>query len=43
MIKAKVSFLEGWLFSSKSGLFENFSVCSDWLDKNSPPKKPLLF
>jgi len=34
MIKEKVAFLEGRLFSSQSGLFENFSDCSDWLDKS---------
>jgi len=38
-IKAKLAFLEGRLFSSKSGLFENFSDCSDWLDKSRPSKK----
>jgi len=31
--------LEGRLFSSQSGLFENFSDCSDWLDKSWPFKK----
>jgi len=39
MIKAKVAFLVGRLFSNQSGLFENFSDCSDWLDKSRPPKK----
>jgi len=43
MIKAKVAFFEGRLFSSQSGVFENFSDCSNWLDKSGPPKKPLLF
>jgi len=38
MIKTKVAFLEGRLFSSQSGLFENFSDCSDWLDKSRPSK-----
>jgi len=33
MIKTKVA------FSSQSGLFENFSGCSDWLDKSRPSKK----
>jgi len=42
MIKIKVAFLEGRLFSSQSEFFKNCSDCSDWLDK-SPPKKPLLF
>jgi len=42
MIKAKVAFLEGRLFFSQSELFENFSDCSDWLDKSRPFKKPLL-
>jgi len=40
MIKEKVAFLEGRLFSSQSGLFENFSNCSDWLEKSRPSKKP---
>jgi len=39
MIKAKVDFLEGRLFSNQSGLFANFSDYSDWLDKNRPSKK----
>jgi len=39
MIKEKVAFLEGRLFSSQSGLFENFSDWSDWLDKRWPSKK----
>jgi len=39
MIKAKVAFLEGPLFSSQSGLFENFSDWSDWLDESRPSKK----
>jgi len=39
MIKAKVDFLEGRLFPSQSGLLENFSDCSDWLDKSRPSKK----
>jgi len=39
MIKAKVAFLEGRLFSSQSGLFENFSDCSDWMEKTRPSKK----
>jgi len=39
MIKTKVAFLEGRLFSSQSGLFENFSDCSDWLDKSRPSRK----
>jgi len=43
MIKIKVAFLEGRLFSSQSWLFENFSDCSDWLDKSRPSKKLLLF
>jgi len=38
MIKTKEAFLEGRLFSSQSELFENFSDCSDWLDKAGPPK-----
>jgi len=43
MIKAKVAFLEDRIFSSQSGLFENFSNCFDWLDKSWPTKKALLF
>jgi len=39
MIKTKVAFLEGRLFSSRSGLFKNYLDCSDWLDKNWPSKK----
>jgi len=34
MIKTKVAFLEDRLFSNQSGLFENFSDCSDWLVKS---------
>jgi len=41
MIKTKVAFLEGRLFSSQSGFFENFSDCSDWLDKSRPSKNTL--
>jgi len=43
MFKAKVAFLEGQLFSIQSGLVENFSDCSDWLDKSGLSKKTLLF
>jgi len=50
MIKTKVAFMEGQLFSSQSELFENFSDCqselvanfsdcSDWLDNSRPSKK----
>jgi len=40
MIKTKVAFLEGRLFFSHSGLFENFLDCSDWIDKKTGlPKK----
>jgi len=39
MIKTKVAFLEGRLFFSQLGLFENFSDWSDWLDKSRPSKK----
>jgi len=31
-------FLEIWLFSSQSELFESFLNCSDWLEKAIPPK-----
>jgi len=43
MIKAKVAFMEGRLFSYLSGFFENFSDCSDWLDKSWPSKKATFF
>jgi len=43
MIKTKVAFLEGRIFSSQSELFEYFLNRSDWLEKAVPPKKPLLF
>jgi len=43
MNKTKVAFLEGRLFSSQLGLFENISDNSDWLNKAGPSKKPLLF
>jgi len=39
MIKAKEAFLEGRLFSSQSGHFENFLDRSDWLDKSRSSKK----
>jgi len=39
MIKTKVAFLESRLFSSQSGLFENFYDCSDWLEKSRLSKK----
>jgi len=39
MIKIKVALLEGSLFFSQPGLFENFSDCSGWLDKSRPSKK----
>jgi len=42
MIKTKVSFLEGRLFS-QSELFECFFNCFDWLDKSRPSKKLLCF
>jgi len=32
MIKTKVAFLEGRLFSSQLELLEDLSDCSDWLD-----------
>jgi len=35
----KSGFLEGRLFSNQSKLFENFTDCSDWLDKSQPSKK----
>jgi len=39
MIKTKVAFIEGRLFSNQSELFENFLNCFDWLDKSRPFKK----
>jgi len=39
MIKTKVAFLEGRLFSSQSKLFEYFFNCFDRLDKSRPSKK----
>jgi len=38
MIKTKVAFLDGRLFSSQLELFKNVSYCSDWLDKSRPSK-----
>jgi len=35
----KMAFLKGRLLSSQSELFENFSNCSDWLNKIRPSKK----
>jgi len=43
MIKTKVAFLEGRLLSSQSEQFKKYSKSSDWLEKSSPPKRPLLF
>jgi len=43
MIKTKVAFLEGRLFSSQSELFEYFLSFCDWPDKSRPSKKPQLF
>jgi len=42
MIKTKVAFLEGRLFSSQSELFEYFLNCSDWMDKSWPFKKAIF-
>jgi len=39
MIKTKVAFIEGRLFSSQSKLFEYILSGSDWLDKSRPSKK----
>jgi len=39
MIKTKVAFLEGRLFSNQSELFEYFLNCSDWLDKSRTSTK----
>jgi len=43
MIKTKVAFLEGRLLSSQSEQSDKFSKSPDWLEKNRPSKKPLLF
>jgi len=40
--KQKRLFWRASFFSSQSKLLENFSNCSDWLDKSRPSKKPLL-
>jgi len=37
--QSKSGFFGRPAFSSQSGLFENFSDCSDWLDKSWPSKK----
>jgi len=43
MIKAKVTFLEGRLFSSHQGFLKTFQIALiSWI-KAGPPKKPLLF
>jgi len=39
MIKTKVAYLEGRLFSSQLEIFEYFLNCSDWLEKSRPFKK----
>jgi len=39
MIKTKVAFLEGRLFSNQSELFQCFFNSYDWLDKSRPSKK----
>jgi len=36
MIKTKVAFLEGRLFSNQSELFEYCLNCLEWLDKSQP-------
>jgi len=43
MIKTKVAFFEGRLFSSQSELFKNFSDYPDWLDKNTVNSKKAAF
>jgi len=42
MIKTKVAFLHGRLFSNQSEQFKRYSKSSSWLEKAGPPKKPLL-
>jgi len=43
MIKTKVAFLEGRIFSSQSDQSEKCFKGFDWLKKAGHPKKPLLF
>jgi len=38
-MKTKVAFLEGWLLTSQSEQFKNYSKSSDWLEKSRPSKK----
>jgi len=38
MIKTKVAFLHGWLLTSQSDQFKNYSKSSDWLEKSQPSK-----
>jgi len=37
--QSKIGVFEEPAFFSQSGLFENFSDCSIWLDKSRPSKK----
>jgi len=41
MIKSKVAFLEGRLFSSQSEFFEYFLIALIGWINSAPPKKPL--
>jgi len=43
MIKAKVAFLEGWLFSANQGFLRTFQIALIGWIKAGPPKKPLVF
>jgi len=38
MIKTKVAFLKGRLWTSQSEQFKNYSKSSYWLEKNRPSK-----
>jgi len=43
MIKTKVAFLDGRLFSAKQSLLKTFQIVLIGWIKAGPPKKPLLF
>jgi len=42
MIKTKVAFLEGQLFSSQSEQFKKYSKSSDWLEKSRPSNEAIF-
>jgi len=43
MIKTKVAFLEGWLFSANQSFLKTFHIALIGWIKAGFPKKPLLF